>query len=176
MPAEALLEPRVTSPNLHMPPSRPAGWWARRKQIVAPFLLLVAALATYAPALRNGFVWDDQALVSARSADSQLAPDLGGVSALSVHGRGGVRLLPAAATAELHARLRGLLCFADGISSRQHSVACGGGDRVVLFRRGISWLVQNGIHAALRGRFPDRARLAASSGAERGGGLRRGSR
>ncbi len=63
MPTEALLEPRVTSPNLHMPPSRPAGWWARRKQIVAPFLLLAAALATYAPALRNGFVWDDQALV-----------------------------------------------------------------------------------------------------------------
>ena len=61
--AEALLEPRVTSPNLHMPPSRPAGWWARRKRIVAPFLLLAAALATYAPALRNGFVWDDQALV-----------------------------------------------------------------------------------------------------------------
>ena len=63
MPAEALVEPRVTSPNLHMPPSRPAGWWTPRKRIVAPFLLLAAALATYAPALRNGFVWDDQALV-----------------------------------------------------------------------------------------------------------------
>ena len=61
--AEALVEPRVTSSNLHMPPSRPAGWWTPRKRIVAPFLLLAAALATYAPALRNGFVWDDQALV-----------------------------------------------------------------------------------------------------------------
>ena len=46
-----------------MPPSRPAGWWARRRRVVAPFLLVAAALATYAPALRNGFVWDDQALV-----------------------------------------------------------------------------------------------------------------
>jgi tetratricopeptide (TPR) repeat protein len=61
--AEALVEPRVTSSNLHMPPSRPAGWWTRRKRIVAPFLLLAAALATYGPALRNAFVWDDQALV-----------------------------------------------------------------------------------------------------------------
>ncbi len=33
------------------------------KKIVAPFLLLLLALATYAPALRNGFVWDDQALI-----------------------------------------------------------------------------------------------------------------
>lgn len=29
----------------------------------APFLLLLLALVTYAPALRNGFVWDDQALI-----------------------------------------------------------------------------------------------------------------
>ena len=31
--------------------------------MLAPVLLLAAALATYAPALRNGFVWDDQALI-----------------------------------------------------------------------------------------------------------------
>jgi len=31
--------------------------------VLAPVLLLAAALATYAPALRNGFVWDDQALI-----------------------------------------------------------------------------------------------------------------
>lgn len=30
---------------------------------IAPWLLLVCALATYAPAWRDGFVWDDQALV-----------------------------------------------------------------------------------------------------------------
>ena len=29
----------------------------------APFLLLLLALVSYAPALRNGFVWDDQALI-----------------------------------------------------------------------------------------------------------------
>ncbi len=33
------------------------------KKKVAPFLLLLLALATYAPALRDGFVWDDQALI-----------------------------------------------------------------------------------------------------------------
>ncbi|MGH8093722.1 MAG: tetratricopeptide repeat protein [Chthoniobacterales bacterium] len=63
MPAEVLLEARVTSPNLHVSPQRPVGWWARRKRVIAPFLLLAAALATYAPALWNDFVWDDQALV-----------------------------------------------------------------------------------------------------------------
>ncbi|HXA10274.1 MAG TPA: tetratricopeptide repeat protein [Chthoniobacterales bacterium] len=35
------------------------------KKKVAPFLLLLLALATYAPALRDGFVWDDQALILA---------------------------------------------------------------------------------------------------------------
>ena len=30
---------------------------------IAPFLLVLFSLATYAPALRNGFVWDDQALI-----------------------------------------------------------------------------------------------------------------
>jgi len=33
------------------------------KKKVAPLLLVLLALATYAPALRNGFVWDDQALI-----------------------------------------------------------------------------------------------------------------
>ena len=33
------------------------------KKKIAPFLLVLFALAAYAPALRNGFVWDDQALI-----------------------------------------------------------------------------------------------------------------
>ncbi|MBA3543455.1 MAG: tetratricopeptide repeat protein [Chthoniobacterales bacterium] len=42
---------------------RPVRWWVRGKQILAPILLLLAALGSYAPGLRNGFVWDDQALI-----------------------------------------------------------------------------------------------------------------
>jgi hypothetical protein len=30
---------------------------------IALFLLVLFSLAAYAPALRNGFVWDDQALI-----------------------------------------------------------------------------------------------------------------
>jgi tetratricopeptide (TPR) repeat protein len=33
------------------------------KKKIAPVLLILLALATYAPALRDGFVWDDQALI-----------------------------------------------------------------------------------------------------------------
>ncbi|CAN5352128.1 tetratricopeptide repeat protein [soil metagenome] len=33
------------------------------KKFIAPLLLVVCAVAAYLPALRNGFVWDDQALV-----------------------------------------------------------------------------------------------------------------
>jgi tetratricopeptide (TPR) repeat protein len=35
----------------------------RWKMLAAAFLLFTAAIATYAPALRDGFVWDDQALI-----------------------------------------------------------------------------------------------------------------
>lgn len=38
-------------------------WLRRRGSLLAPFFLLVVALATYAQALRDGFVWDDEALV-----------------------------------------------------------------------------------------------------------------
>ena len=63
MPAEAIVEGPVTSPNLHTPPERPVGWWTGGKRFFAPLLLLAAALVAYAPAVRNGFVWDDQALI-----------------------------------------------------------------------------------------------------------------
>ncbi len=53
----------MTSPNLHTSSQRPAGWWTGAQGIFAPILLLVAALVSYAPALRDGFVWDDQALI-----------------------------------------------------------------------------------------------------------------
>jgi protein O-mannosyl-transferase len=53
----------VTSANLHIAPERPVASWGRGRTIFPPVLLLVAALLSYAPALRNGFVWDDQALV-----------------------------------------------------------------------------------------------------------------
>ena len=33
------------------------------KKRIAPFVLILLALVSYAPALRNGFVWDDQALI-----------------------------------------------------------------------------------------------------------------
>lgn len=59
---EAIVEAPVTSSNLHAAPERPARWPARRL-ILAPILLLAAAFLTYAPALRNGFAWDDQALI-----------------------------------------------------------------------------------------------------------------
>ena len=62
MPAEAIVEARVTSSNLHAAPERPPGSGARRL-IFAPILLLAASFLTYAPALTNGFVWDDQALI-----------------------------------------------------------------------------------------------------------------
>lgn len=63
MPGEMTLEERVTSPNLPIAPSRPdhSRRWIRNA--FAPLLLLLAVLATYAPALRNHFVWDDQALI-----------------------------------------------------------------------------------------------------------------
>ena len=63
MPAEAIVEAPVTSPNLHRPSERPVEWWAGGKRVLAPILLLAAAFVAYAPALRNGFVWDDQALI-----------------------------------------------------------------------------------------------------------------
>jgi protein O-mannosyl-transferase len=62
MPGEAIVEPRVTPSNLHTAPERPLGSGARRL-IIAPILLLAAGFLAYAPALRNGFVWDDQALL-----------------------------------------------------------------------------------------------------------------
>src|SRR6266446_2328081 len=33
------------------------------KKKIAPFLLILLALISYVPALRDGFVWDDQALI-----------------------------------------------------------------------------------------------------------------
>ena len=53
----------MTSPNLHTPSERPVGWWKGGAHILAPILLLAAAFVAYAPALRDGFVWDDQALI-----------------------------------------------------------------------------------------------------------------
>jgi protein O-mannosyl-transferase len=63
MPAETTLETRVTSPNLHPRAERPARQRSRWKNILPPLLLALLALVTYAPALRDGFVWDDQALI-----------------------------------------------------------------------------------------------------------------
>lgn len=63
MPAEAIVEEPVTSPNLHRSPDRPVEWAGGGRRFLAPILLLAAALLTYAPALRAGFVWDDQALI-----------------------------------------------------------------------------------------------------------------
>ena len=62
MPREAIAEAPVTSRNLHAAPKGPAEW-GKQRLIFGPLLLLAAAFATYAPALRNGFVWDDQALI-----------------------------------------------------------------------------------------------------------------
>jgi protein O-mannosyl-transferase len=61
MPREAIVEAPVTSSNLHSESDHPTGW--ARRLIFAPILLLAAAFLTYAPALKNGFVWDDQALI-----------------------------------------------------------------------------------------------------------------
>ena len=61
--AEAIVEAPVTSPNLHTPAERPVDWGRHRQRVLAAIFLVVAALAAYAPALRNGFVWDDQALI-----------------------------------------------------------------------------------------------------------------
>lgn len=63
MPAGATIEGPVTSGNLHRTAERPVASRGRGRAIFAPLLLLAAALVTYAPALRNGFVWDDQALI-----------------------------------------------------------------------------------------------------------------
>ena len=61
--AVELLEATATSPNLHAPFERRAQSSGRRKPLLAALLLIVVALVTYAPALRDGFVWDDEALV-----------------------------------------------------------------------------------------------------------------
>src|SRR6476619_1526602 len=63
MSAEAIFETPVTSSNLHTPAERPVGRRKSGAPIMASFLLLAAAFVVYAPALRNGFVWDDQALI-----------------------------------------------------------------------------------------------------------------
>jgi tetratricopeptide (TPR) repeat protein len=63
MPAEAIVERPVTSSNLHTPAERPVGRRKTGARILTSFLLLAAAFVVYAPALRNGFVWDDQALI-----------------------------------------------------------------------------------------------------------------
>lgn len=63
MPTQAVLEARVTSPNLPIASKRPDQSTSRSFRFFAPLLLLVVAVATYAPALRNQFVWDDQALI-----------------------------------------------------------------------------------------------------------------
>ena len=53
----------MTSPNLHTTAERPVGWRPGGQRAFASLLLLAAAFAAYAPALRNGFVWDDEALI-----------------------------------------------------------------------------------------------------------------
>jgi protein O-mannosyl-transferase len=63
MPREAIVEAPVALSNLHAAPERPVGGWARSRLIFAPIILLAAAFLAYAPALANGFVWDDQALI-----------------------------------------------------------------------------------------------------------------
>lgn len=60
---EQTLEEPATSANVHSPGERPARSGMRWGHLIAPLALLVVALATYAPALRNGFVWDDHALI-----------------------------------------------------------------------------------------------------------------
>src|ERR1051325_4706686 len=63
MPAAAIVERPMTSPNLHTPPGRPVGSRKGGVRVLGPILLLVAALVAYAAALRDGFVWDDHALI-----------------------------------------------------------------------------------------------------------------
>jgi len=60
---EQTLEEPATSANLHSAGQRPAPPARRWDGLVAPLALLAITLATYAPALRNGFVWDDHALI-----------------------------------------------------------------------------------------------------------------
>src|ERR1041385_3909627 len=60
---QATVVESATSNNLHSPVVCRARESARWSGLLPAFVLLVAALATYAPALRNGFVWDDQALI-----------------------------------------------------------------------------------------------------------------
>lgn len=61
--AETIVAGPVTSPNLHRSSDRPERARSLASRIGAPCLLFLAALVTYAPALRNGFVGDDQALI-----------------------------------------------------------------------------------------------------------------
>src|ERR1041385_5929717 len=60
---QATVVESATSNNLHSPVVCRARESARWSGLLPAFVLLVAALATYAPALRNGFVWDDQARI-----------------------------------------------------------------------------------------------------------------
>lgn len=57
------VEEPATSANLHRAAERPAQPWVRSRRIAVAFLLLATTLVTYAPAVRNGFVWDDDALI-----------------------------------------------------------------------------------------------------------------
>jgi tetratricopeptide (TPR) repeat protein len=60
---QSIVEQPATSANLHSAAERPAQPWVTSRRIAVAFLLLVTTLATYAPAVRNGFVWDDDALI-----------------------------------------------------------------------------------------------------------------
>jgi len=64
MPAEAVRKKKlVTSFNLPTASSRPDQSPRAHGRVIAAVLLALAVLVIYAPALRNGFVWDDQALI-----------------------------------------------------------------------------------------------------------------
>jgi tetratricopeptide (TPR) repeat protein len=59
---QTLVEP-ATSANLHSVDERPARARRRLGRFASVLALLAIALAIYAPALRDGFVWDDNALI-----------------------------------------------------------------------------------------------------------------